>query len=212
MLKDIEAEAAYASFQTKRKTMDPRVMEAMASVPRHQFVSQERRGQAYEDRPLPIAFGQTISQPFIVALMTDLLNLEQTDRVLEVGTGSGYQAAVLGQLVHQVYSLEIIPTLSEQAQERFRRLDYGNIHCKISDGYGGWPEEAPFDGIIVTAASPIVPAPLTEQLKAGGRLVIPLGDPAYYQELVLLEKDEQGQVTTQDILGVSFVPLTRSSG
>ncbi len=181
-------------------------------MPRHIFVPPGAQGQAYYNGPLPIGHGQTISQPYIVALMTDLLELQPGDRVLEVGTGSGYQAAVLSQLVEQVYTLEVIAPLSQQAAERFKQLGYTNIECRISDGYDGWPEQSPFDGIIVTAAAPVIPPPLLAQLKPGSRLVIPVGQPYYHQELMLVEKDMQGESSVQDVLGVAFVPLVRNTG
>ncbi len=176
----------------------------------HEFVPGHEQIYAYANGPLPIGHGQTISQPYIVALMTDLLACGPNARVLEVGTGSGYQAAVLSRVVAKVYSVEIIPELAQQASERLARLGYTNVECRRCDGYEGWPEKAPFDGILVTAAAPSVPPPLIEQLEEGARMVIPVG-PAYgHQELIVVEKGEDGSVQTTDILGVAFVPLTRS--
>jgi protein-L-isoaspartate(D-aspartate) O-methyltransferase len=187
-------------------------MAAMADVPRHEFVPADRRELAYINHALPLARGQTISQPFIVALMTDLLNPEKDDVILEVGTGSGYQAAVLAELVRQVYSLEIIPELAVQAAGRLHHLGCGNVEVREADGHRGWREHAPFDGIIVTAAASHVPPALTEQLRPGGRLVIPVGLPYMHQELLLIEKDVSGQCHTRDVLSVAFVPLTGREG
>ena len=187
-------------------------MQAMKLVPRHEFVPVGTRHAAYYNGPLPIGHGQTISQPYIVALMTDLLEPEADDVVLEVGTGSGYQAAVLSRVVRQVYTLEIIDALSQRAAATLQRLGYDNVTCRVGDGYDGWPEQAPFDGIIVTAASPNIPQPLVDQLKPGARLVIPVGLPNAYQELMVAVKEESGGMSVTDVLGVEFVPLTRSRG
>ena len=184
------------------------VMNAMGEVPRHEFVRFEDRHRAYLNHPLPIGYGQTISQPYIVALMTDLLNLEPGDTVLEIGTGSGYQAAVLDALGAKVYTIEIIQELGRQAEKRLQRLDYGDVQTKIGDGYYGWPEAAPFDGILVTAAASHIPPPLIEQLKPGGRMVIPVGPQFTVQQLVLITKNQDGTVETRILLPVSFVPLT----
>jgi len=186
---------------------DPRVLRAMAKVPREKFVAKELEASAYEDRPLPIGFGQTISQPFIVAFMTQALKPKPTDRVLEIGTGSGYQAAVLGELVAQVYTIEIVRPLAQRAATVLHALGYKNVLVKGGDGYKGWPEHAPFDAIIVTAAPDHVPQPLIEQLKEGGRMVIPVGK-TYAQELQVLEK-HGGVVKQTAALPVKFVPLTR---
>ena len=188
--------------------MDPRVMSAMADVPRHEFVPERLQGRAYANRPLPIGHGQTISQPYIVALMTGMLDLDPEDVVFEVGTGSGYQAAVLAELVAEVHTVEIIPELAESAAERLDRLDYGNVHVRQGDGYYGLPEKAPFDAIIVTAAAAHIPPPLVEQLAPGARMAIPVGPPHHVQHLMLVEKDEEGEVRTRSVLAVSFVPLT----
>lgn len=189
-------------------SFDKRVMTAMKRVPRDQFVPPELRRHAYENRPLPIGDGQTISQPYIVALMTHLLATNADHRVLEIGTGSCYQAAILAQLVKQVYSVEIIPTLAKNAQKKLIDLGYTNITIRNGDGYYGWPEYAPYDGILVTAAAPFIPQPLIEQLRNGGKLIIPVGLPYRYQALMLVEKKPNGQLETTEILGVAFVPLT----
>lgn len=183
---------------------DPRVLEAMSTVPRHLFVPAKYRASAYSDHPLPIGYEQTISQPYIVALMTQVLAPNSEDIALEIGTGSGYQAAVLSGLVKQVYSIEIVPELAESAAVRLAKLGYDNVEVKAGDGYLGWPEHAPFDCIIVTAAPPEVPQALLDQLKVGGRLVVPEG--SYLQELRLYTKDEAG-VRRKDIVPVRFVPM-----
>ena len=208
MIQDIEREAEYTASLIGKRALDPRVMDAMKQVPRHEFVPTEAQVYAYENGPVPIGHGQTISQPYIVALMTDLLNPESEHVVLEVGTGSGYQAAILSLLVNQVYSTEIVEPLATAARDRLQRLGYTNVEVRTADGYHGWVEHAPFDGIVVTAAAPAIPEPLVEQLKPGGRLVIPVGFPYSYQELMLVEKSEDNEVRTKDILGVAFVPLT----
>lgn len=208
MLRTIERECVYTANLTGRGTLLPRVMEAMAAVPREEFVPLEMQPYAYANNALPIGDGQTISQPFIVALMTDLLEPEQDDVILEVGTGSGYQAAVLSHLVRRIYSVEIIPALARLAGERLLRLGYRNVETLVGNGYHGLPEHAPYDGIIVTAAAPHLPQPLLEQLKPGGRLVAPIGLPHLPQELILVEKDEKGKISTRPVLGVAFVPLT----
>ena len=186
---------------------DPRTLRAMGKVPRERFIAPELRAHAYEDRPLPIGYGQTISQPFIVAFMTQQLQPKPTDRVLEIGTGSGYQAAVLGELVSEVYTIEIVKPLAQSAEAVLRELGYKNVHVKAGDGYKGWPEHAPFDAIIVTAAPDHVPQPLVEQLKEGGRMIIPVGK-SYAQEIYLLEK-RGGVVKQTAVIPVKFVPLTR---
>ena len=186
---------------------DSRTLRAMAKVPREKFVAKELQARAYEDRPLPIGYGQTISQPFIVAFMTQELKPKPTDHVLEVGTGSGYQAAVLAELVAEVYTIEIVKPLAESAEVRLRELGYKNVHVKAGDGYKGWREHAPFDAIIVTAAPDHVPQPLVEQLREGGRMIIPVGK-TFAQELYLLEK-RGGAVKQTAVIPVKFVPLTR---
>ena len=208
MMEDIEREVEFTRRLIGKRALDPRVMDAMKSVQRHEFVPDDAQAYAYENGPLPIGHGQTISQPYIVALMTDLLNPAPEHVVLEVGTGSGYQAAILSRLVKQVYSTEIVAPLATAARERLQRLGYGNVEVRVGDGYHGWVEHAPFDGIVVTAAAPTIPGPLVEQLKPGGRLVIPVGLPFYHQELMLVEKSEDNEIHTRDILGVAFVPLT----
>lgn len=192
-----------------RGVSDRRVHEAMASVPRHLFVPPELAREAYQDRPLPIGFGQTISQPYIVALMTELLELTKEQRVLEVGTGSGYQAAVLSMLAKDVYTIEIVEQLGRSAEERLKRLRYSGVKIKTGDGYYGWREAAPFDAIIVTAAADHIPPPLIEQLRPGGRMVIPVGSPFQTQNLLLLTKDVKGRIKIRNIAPVRFVPLIR---
>ncbi len=210
MLRDIEREVAYTRHEIGRDAFAPRVMAAMAAVPREEFVPESGRHRAFANGPLPIGHGQTISQPYIVALMTDLLAPRRQDSVLEIGTGSGYQAAVLAQLVRQVHSVEIIAALATAAGQRLGRLGYDNVSVRHADGYHGWPEHAPYDGIIVTAAAPRVPPPLVEQLKPGARLVIPVGLPGSVQELQVVEKHADGAIATRNILLVAFVPLTRA--
>jgi protein-L-isoaspartate(D-aspartate) O-methyltransferase len=206
MVAVIAAEAVFAAGEIGKAALAPRVLEAMAKVPRHQFVPAELRGYAYVNSPLPIGCDKTISQPFIVALMTDLLDLQPTDRVLEIGTGLGYQAAVLCALAKQVYSVEIIEELAAQAKERLAEQGCTNLELKLGNGFYGWPEHAPFDKIIVTAGTDLVPAPLLQQLKPGGRMVIPTGLPDS-QKLVLVEKDPAGRTTTKDLLRVRFTLL-----
>ncbi len=186
---------------------DPEVLRAMYTVPRHEFVPDELREYAYEDRPLPIGLGQTISQPYVVAYMTELLDVDKDSKTLEIGTGSGYQAAILAEIVKEVYTIEIFAELGEKAQERFERLQYKNVTAKVDDGYYGWKEFAPFDGIIVTCAADHIPPPLIEQLKPGGRMVIPVGGVFQVQMLMLVMKDEEGKVTVKNMLPVRFVPL-----
>ncbi|MFA4970363.1 MAG: protein-L-isoaspartate(D-aspartate) O-methyltransferase [Sulfuritalea sp.] len=210
MLRDILEEVELTRYEIGKAALDERVMATMAKVPRERFVGSYDRYRAFANGPLPIGYGQTISQPYIVALMTDLLKVGAGDTVLEVGTGSGYQSAVLAELVQQVYSIEIIGALASAAGERLQELGYGNVTVRHGDGYHGWPEHAPFDGIIVTAAAPHIPPPLVEQLKPGGRLVIPVGEPGGIQQLMLVEKRSDGSVSSRNILMVAFVPLTRS--
>lgn len=194
----------------KRGVTSEKVVEALRNVKRHFFVPEDLRGRAYEDRPLPIGYGQTISQPYIVALMTEALELSEPDKVLEVGTGSGYQAAVLAEIVDKVYTIEIVEPLGEQAKERMENLGYDNVEVKIGDGYKGWPKEAPFDAIIVTAAPTEIPEPLKEQLAEGGKMIIPVGE-RFAQELVLLEK-KKGKLKRKNIIPVRFVPLVDEDG
>jgi protein-L-isoaspartate(D-aspartate) O-methyltransferase len=195
-----------------RGITNARVLAAMTKVPRHEFVPEHLADAAYEDHPLPIGYSQTISQPYIVALMTELLQLEPGEKILEVGTGSGYQAAILAEVGAQVYSIEILEPLAKTSAELLQRLGYTNIHVKAGDGYLGWPEHAPYDAIVVTAAADRrVPPPLVEQLKSGGRLVIPVGDGQPQQSLLLVEKGTDGNVTTHNVAPVMFVPLTRGN-
>jgi protein-L-isoaspartate(D-aspartate) O-methyltransferase len=208
MLRDIDREVRITRHLTGRERFSDRVMEAMARVPRHAFVDQGMRAFAYDNGPLPIGQGQTISQPYIVALMTDLLDPEPDDVVLEVGTGSGYQAAVLAQVVSRVYSVEIVEALHVRATERLAGLGYTNVETRLGDGYQGWPEHGPYDGVLVTAAARAVPPPLVEQLKPGARLVIPVGEPYFSQRLLLIEKAADGRVSETEVLPVAFVPLT----
>lgn len=208
MLREIEEEVRYTRTLIGRDALAPQVMAAMAAVPRHRFVPADEQAFAYVNGPLPIGWGQTISQPYIVALMTDLLGCGAGDRVLEVGTGSGYQAAVLSRLVDQVYSLEIVPQLAAAAAERLLNLGYANVTVRLGDGHRGWPEQAPFDGILVTAAAPAIPPALIEQLRPGARLVIPVGQAYGHQELVTLDKAADGALSLSKVLDVAFVPLT----
>lgn len=210
MVETIERHAGWAAGAFGGRGIDPEVLEVMRSVPRHAFVPENVRDHAYEDRPLPIGHGQTISQPFIVALMTDLLDLDLGDRVLEIGTGSGYQAAVLSPLAERVYTIEIVPELGERARTVLEAQGFQNVEPRIADGYYGWPEAAPFDGIVVTAAAGQVPPPLVQQLAPGGRMVIPIGGPFTAQQLMLVEKRPDGSITSRQLLPVRFVPFTRS--
>ena len=207
MLRTIEAEAWFTAPLSGRSSFDPQVMEAMEQVPRTAFVPPELIAHAFDNRPLPIGRGQTISQPYIVALMTDLLELQPTQTILEVGTGSGYQAAILAQLAQHVYSLEIIPSLAVEAATLLSRLGYTNISVKAGNGHAGWPEHAPYDGIIITAAATYLPPALLDQLKPGGRLVIPFGRPHMTQDLLLIQKDLGCKLHSRKILEVAFVPM-----
>ena len=188
--------------------IDERVLAALERLPRHEFVPAPLRASAYENRPLPVGYGQTISQPYIVAVMTDLLRVGAGDTALEIGTGSGYQAAVLAELGVKVSTIEIVEPLAREAAERLRRLGYGGIATRIGDGYHGWPEQGPFDAIMVTAAASHVPPPLLRQLKTGGRMVIPVGPPFQTQQLMLVEKRADGTLLTRQLMPVVFVPLT----
>jgi protein-L-isoaspartate(D-aspartate) O-methyltransferase len=207
LLDEIRAEVGDTQYYTGRAALSEKVLSAFAAVPREAFVPAALRLAAYANRPLPIGHGQTISQPFIVALMTDLLDPQADDTLLEIGTGSGYQAAILAKLVKRVYTLEIVDTLAEQARARLRDLGYENIEVREGDGHAGWPEHAPYDGILVAAAAPDVPAVLVEQLKPGGRLIMPVGGRYSGQKLLLIEKDPRGRVSRESVLPVIFVPL-----
>ena len=208
MVKAIEANVRDTSFHINKKSLDPRVMSVMGRVERHKFVPPSEQSWAYANRPLPIGHGQTISQPYIVALMTDLISPDPGAKVLEIGTGSGYQAAVLAEMGAEVFTIEIIGPLATQASKRLQDLGYEQVKTRHGDGYYGWETEAPFDAIVVTAAADHVPPPLIRQLKPGGVMVIPVGSRFLVQQLVLVEKDDTGAVTTRQILPVRFVPLT----
>jgi len=211
--RDADLEARWAAERDEmvssqiatREVRDPRVLDAMRSVPRHRFVPFDERDRAYRDRPLPIGFGQTISQPYIVAVMTELLHPESTDRVLEIGTGSGYQAAVVSRLVAKVYTIEIVPELAERAARTLAELGYANVEVSSGDGYRGIPSEAPFDGILVTAAPDEIPQPLIDQLAVGARMVIPVG--SSYQQLTVVERTDRG-IRKHAVFPVRFVPMT----
>ena len=191
---------------------DKRVLDAMRAVPRHKFVPENLLSQAYDDNPLPIGYGQTISQPYIVAYMTEMLKPEKHFVVLEIGTGSGYQAAILAQIVKRVYTIEIVPELGESARRRLEQLGYKNAEVRVGDGYYGWPEHGPYDAIVVTAAASHIPPPLVEQLKPGGRMAIPVGSPFQIQQLMLVEKRPDGAVIKRSEMPVRFVPLTGKGG
>ena len=212
MVAEIAAMARDTGAETGRPRFGDAVMAAMGKVPRHRFVPALEDIFAYDNRPLPIGEGQTISQPYIVALMTDLLDPKSADTVLEVGTGSGYQAAVLAELVAKVYTIEIVEPLARRARQVLGELGYRNVEVRVGDGYGGWRAAAPFDAIIVTAAPAAVPQPLIDQLKPGGRMVIPVGGASDVQQLLLVEKQSDGRTTTRRTLPVRFVPLTGDRG
>jgi len=208
LVKAIAADVRETSIELGLTSLDNRVLTAIGNVPRHEFVPPGYRDFAYANRPLPIGHGQTISQPYIVAIMTDLLQLQPGDRTLEIGTGSGYQAAILASLIEEVFSIEIIAPLGKTASERLQRLGFDKVRTRIGDGYYGWEEHAPFDAIIVTAASSHIPPPLLKQLKPGGRMIIPVGSRFLVQHLLLVTKDLSGDIRTRQILPVLFVPLT----
>lgn len=212
MLAEVEAMYAETERDTGLAAMSAAVRGALGKVDRHRLIPPEQHGAAYANRPLPIGNGQTISQPYIVALSADLLNPKPSDRVLEVGTGSGYQAAVLAEVVRKVYSIELIESLGRTAAERLAAMGYANIEVRIGDGYAGWPEKAPFDGIVVTAAAPSIPTALVAQLKPGGRMVIPVGGDGFVQHLKLVTKRADGGADERDIIPVRFVPLVPKSG
>jgi len=211
MIAEVVAEAVFLTPQLGKPAFDARVVEVMGSIPRHEFVPMELKPFAYLNRPLPVGCDKTISQPFIIALMTDLLAPQPGDVVLEVGAGVGYQAAILARLVKQVYTVDIIDELAQAAGRRLGRLGYTNIEVRTGNGYYGWPEHAPFDKIIVTAAPDLVPPPLLAQLKAGGKMVIPTGIPDK-QQLVLVEKSADGKLTTREVLPVRFSELEEGGG
>lgn len=208
LVEEIEDHVRATSDYLERDALDERVLQAIGSVPRHEFVPPDVRPRAYDNRPLPIGYGQTISQPYIVAIMTDLMDLQPGDRALEIGTGSGYQAAILAALIDAVYSIEIIAPLGEAAAGRLQRLGFDNVEVRIGDGYYGWEEQAPFDAIVVTAAASHIPPPLLKQLKPGGRMIIPVGSRFLTQQLLLVRKQSDGEIVTRQILPVAFVPFT----
>lgn len=208
LLKEIERDVRSTRDHTGRSTLQPEVMEAMGKVPRHEFVPEDWRAASYANRPLPIGEGQTISQPYIVALMTDLLDPASDDVVLDIGTGSGYQAAVLAELVSKVYSMEIVPALAESATARLERLGYDNVEVALGNGWLGWPEHAPFDGIVVAASADELPQNLVDQLKPGAKLVVPLKVGPFGEELTVVEKLDDGSVARRAVLPVRFVPMT----
>ncbi|MEW8026562.1 MAG: protein-L-isoaspartate(D-aspartate) O-methyltransferase [Candidatus Thiodiazotropha sp.] len=208
MVRLIEQDVRETSIYLEKSKLDERILKSLSTVPRHQFVPTDIRSRAYENRPLPIGYSQTISQPYIVAIMTDLIAPKAKHKALEIGTGSGYQAAVLSHLVERVYTMEIVEPLGKQATERLKRLGYDNIEVSIADGYYGWKEHAPFDIIIVTAAASHIPPPLIEQLKPGGKMIIPVGSRFLTQQLLLVDKDADKEITVRQILPVRFVPLT----
>jgi protein-L-isoaspartate(D-aspartate) O-methyltransferase len=212
MVHQIERETWVTQGLTGRALLSPRVLAAMGRVPRHEFVPEDLKGRAYDDGPLPIGYGQTISQPFVVALMTDLAALSHGSRVLEVGTGCGYQTAALAELATEVFTIEIVPELAAQARVQLMRLGYTGVKMRVGDGYLGWSEHAPFDAIVVAAAAPEVPPALLEQLKPGGRLVIPVGRAYHSQELLLIENDAAREVHERVVLPVAFVPLVHALG
>ena len=207
LLAEVDATYAETRFETGLARMSPAVRAALGKVERHRLVPGDQAGLAYRNHPLPIGHGQTISQPYIVALSADLIAPQPQHVVLEVGTGSGYQAAVLAEIVRQVYTIEIVESLARSAEQSLAALGYRNIEVRVGDGYAGWPERAPFDGIVVTAAAPRVPPALVAQLKPGGRMVIPVGDRWEVQQLVLVTKDAAGGVSQKNVLPVRFVPL-----
>lgn len=208
MVAAIEQDVRDTRSYLGKDALDARVKQALLTVPRHEFVPLAERSSAYENRPLPIGYGQTISQPYIVAIMTDLLQLKPGDTVFELGSGSGYQAAVAAQLAGRVYTMEIIAALGDKAKETLARLNYSNVTVRVGDGYHGWEEHAPFDAIIVTAAGDHIPPPLLRQLKPGGRMIIPVGGFFLTQQLMLVEKQQDGSIRSREILPVRFVPIT----
>ena len=208
MVREIRQNVEDTSLYIGKQALNERVMSVMGTVPRHEFVPASLRSSAYENRPLSIGHGQTISQPYIVALMTDLVDPGEEDTVLEIGTGSGYQAAILSALVKKVYSIEIVEALGQSASIRLQKLGYDNVETRLGDGYYGWPEQGPFDAIVVTAASSHIPPPLVQQIKPGGIMLIPVGSQFQVQQLTLVKKDKTGGIITRQVLPVRFVPLT----
>jgi protein-L-isoaspartate(D-aspartate) O-methyltransferase len=208
MVEEITAEVRLTRDELGKPALDERVLQVLSAVPRHEFVPDPEQANAYDNRPLPIGEGQTISQPYIVAIMTDLLELKPDQVVFELGTGSGYQAAILAGLVRQVYTMEIIPTLGDRARQTLQRLGYRNVEVRVGDGYYGWEEHAPYDAIVVTAAADHIPPSLVRQLKPGGRMIIPVGSGFLTQQLMLITKADDGAIYTRAILPVRFVPLT----
>jgi protein-L-isoaspartate(D-aspartate) O-methyltransferase len=208
---EVEAMYAETAAQTGLRAMSPAVRKALATVERHRFVPESQRALAYRNHPLPIGAGQTISQPYIVALSTDLIEPRPGHKVLEIGTGSGYQAAMLAAIVARVYTIELIEDLGREAAARLAAAGYGNVEVRIGDGYAGWPEQAPFDGIVVTAAAPRVPEALVAQLAPGGRMVIPVGERHGVQELLVIAKRADGSIERRSVLPVRFVPLVPGS-
>ncbi len=206
--KRLREDMVRTQIQSMRITHQP-TLQAMRNTPRHLFVPDEYKDRAYDDGPLPIGYGQTISQPYIVAFMTQIIQPKPTDKVLEIGTGSGYQAAILASIVKEVYTIEIVPQLGNQAKKRLADLGYSNVSVRVGDGFYGWKEHGPFDAIVVTAAAEYIPPPLIAQLKEGGKMIIPVGSPFSVQYLVLVKK-KGGKITTRTLLPVSFVPFTRS--
>lgn len=211
MVKEVEAMARETGTYTGRPGLDRAVLQALGNVPRHRFVPDSLRDAAYLNRALPIGHDQTISQPFIVALMTDLAAVNAGDRVLEIGTGSGYQAAVLAELGAEIYSIEIVPELGRQAAEILEKLGYDNLHLRIGDGYKGWPEAAPFSAIIVTAAPENIPQALIDQLAVGGKMVVPVGPASRTQTLTVITKQANGSTTSREIVPVGFVPMIHNN-
>jgi protein-L-isoaspartate(D-aspartate) O-methyltransferase len=212
LLRQVDADFAQSFGETGRAAPSPRVRAALAAVPRHRFVPDELAGEAYDDRPLPIGQGQTISQPFIVALMTELLDIGADDVVLEIGTGCGYQTAVLAQLARRVVSVEILPALAHAARERLAALQVGNVELHVGDGHAGWPDAAPYERIVVTASPRRVPQALVDQLRTPGRLVLPIGAQADAQDLYVVDKCADGRLELRRTIGVRFVPMTGNGG
>ena len=208
LIREIEIDVRRTSQYLNKFKLNPRVMDAMRSVPRHEFVPIKIRNLSYRNRPLPIGHGQTISQPYIVAIMTDLISVDPESKVLEIGTGSGYQAAILAEIVKEVYTIEIIEPLGKSAKKRLSKLSYANIHVRLADGYYGWQDKGPFDAIVVTAAASHIPPPLIRQLKPGGKMIIPVGGQFMVQHLVMVEKNIDGSTKTRQLLPVRFVPVT----